>query len=144
MSEVSVPERKTPWHVWVVAVLTLLWNGLGAYVIMMAQAGRFPDLNPEELAYYAAQPLWFVIATDVAVLAPLAAGVALLLRHRAAVVFFAVSLTGIVITDVYDVAAGSSRALVNQAALIATMAIAAIAVLQFVYAWRMRKRFVLR
>jgi hypothetical protein len=27
--------RKMPWHIWVVGILTLLWNGSGAYTIMM-------------------------------------------------------------------------------------------------------------
>jgi hypothetical protein len=68
MATISAPERKTPWHVWLVGTLTLLWNGSGAYTIIMAQAGRLPSLSVDEAAYYAAQPLWFVIATDIAVL----------------------------------------------------------------------------
>lgn len=39
MSTLSPPRRKTPWHVWVVGALALLWNGAGAYTIMMAQVG---------------------------------------------------------------------------------------------------------
>jgi len=55
MSAVSIPGRRTPWHLWVVAILTLIWNGSGAYTIMMAQAGRLPNLAADEAAYYAAQ-----------------------------------------------------------------------------------------
>jgi len=57
---VLTPERKAPWHLWLVAIVALLWNGAGAYTIMMAQAGRLYDLEPGEAAYYAAQPVWFV------------------------------------------------------------------------------------
>ena len=63
MSTISVPLRKTPWHLWAVAILTLLWNGSGAYTIMMAQAGRLSDVDANEAAYYAAQPFWFVVST---------------------------------------------------------------------------------
>ena len=121
------PERKAPWHLWLVAIVALLWNGAGAYTIMMAQAGRLYDLEPGEAAYYAAQPVWFVVLTDVALVASLAAALALLLRKRMAVWLFGLSLAAIVITNSYEVAAGTSRALLSRAALIVTVIIALIA-----------------
>lgn len=143
MSAVSIPDRRTPWHIWVVASLTLVWNGAGAYTIMMAQAGRLPDLGADEAAYYAAQPTWFVIVTDIALLSAFAAGIALLLRSRAAAWLFALSLVAILVTNIYDLGAGTSRVLVSQGALILTGIIALIAVLQLTYAWTMNKRAVL-
>jgi hypothetical protein len=137
-------DRKTPWHVWTVGILTLLWDGSGAYTIMMAQAGRLPGISADEAAYYAAQPSWFVVATDIALLAAVAAGAALLLRHRAAAWLFALSLIAIAVTNAYDLAAGSSRVLVDQGALAVTLIIAVIAVLQLVYAWTMKRRTVLK
>lgn len=143
MSASSISDRKTPWHVWAVGILTLLWNGSGAYTIMMAQAGRLSDLSADEAAYYAAQPIWFVIATDIATLAPVAAGVALLLRSSTSVWLFALSLAVIVVNNVYELAAGTSRALVSQGALILTAIIVVIAVLQLLYSRTMKKRGVL-
>jgi len=104
---VLTPERKAPWHLWLVAIVALLWNGAGAYTIMMAQAGRLYDLEPGEAAYYAAQPVWFVVLTDVALVAALAAALALLLRKRMAVWWFALSLIAIVITNSYEFARAS-------------------------------------
>ena len=144
MSAIPTPGRRTPWHVWAVAILTLLWNGSGAYTIMMAQAGRLPDLSADEAVYYAAQPLWFVVVTDVALLGAVAAAVALLVRRGVAAWLFALSLVAIVVTDVYDLVAGSSRALANQVALTVTVIIAVIAILQLWYAWTMKKRGVLK
>jgi hypothetical protein len=135
--------HKTPWHVWVVAILTLLWNGSGAYTILMAQAGRLPNLSADEAAYYASQPTWFVIVTDIALLSAVAAGFALLFRSRMAVSWFAISLAAIVVTNVYDLAAGTSRVYANQGAMIVTCIIVVIAILQLFYAWSMRKRGVL-
>lgn len=134
---------KAPWHLWAVAILALLWNAAGAYTIMMAQAGRLADLKPEEAAYYAAQPIWFVIATDMSLLAAIAGAVALLLRSRAAAWLFALSLVSILVTNVYDLAAGTSRTLANQTAAIVTGGIVAIAILELAYARAMRKRGVL-
>ena len=70
MSTVLTPAPKAPWHLRVVALVALLWNAAGAYTIMMAQAGRLYDLEPGEAAYYAAQPVWFVVLTDVALVVP--------------------------------------------------------------------------
>ena len=144
MTTTSAPERKTPWHLWVVAVLTLLWDGSGAYTIMMAQAGKLPSLTPDEAAYYAAQPSWFVITTDIALVSALLAAIALLLRSRMAVWLFALSLVLILFNNVYDLIAGTSRVLVSQGALIVTCIIAVIAVLQLLYAVAMKKRAVLK
>jgi hypothetical protein len=144
MSATATVERKTPWHVWVVGILTVLWDGSGAVVIMLAQAGRLSNLEPDEAAYYAAQPLWLVISTDIALVSAIAAGIALLLRSRAAVWLFAISLLAIVVNDGYELATGTSRALANQGALIVTCIIFVIAVLQLVYARAMANRGVLK
>jgi hypothetical protein len=137
-------ERRRPWHLWTVAILALLWNASGAITIMLAQAGRLPVINPEEAAYYAAQPIWFVVSTDIALLAAIAAAVALLLRKRAAVWLFALSLIAIFINNTYDLAAGTSRTLVNRVAAITTGVIVVIAILELVYARAMKARAVLR
>ena len=144
MSTVLTPERKAPWHLWLVAIVALLWNGAGAYTIMMAQAGRLYDLEPGEAAYYAAQPVWFVVLTDVALVASLAAALALLLRKRMAVWLFGLSLAAIVITNSYEFAAGTSRALLSRAALIVTVIIALIAIFELAYAGGMKRRAVLK
>ncbi len=131
------------WHLWVVALLRLIWNGAGAVTILMAQMGRSLDMDPHEVAYYANQPPWFVLTTSMATLAPVAAAVALLLRHRSAVWLFAMALAAIVFNNIYDVAAGTSLTLVDQGWRNLTIALVFIALLQFAYAWAMRKRRVI-
>jgi hypothetical protein len=133
-----------PWHLWAVAILSLLWDGAGAYTIFMAQAGKLPDISADEAAYYAAQPMWFVLVTDIALIAPLLAAVALLLRSRWAVTLFAIGLAAIVITHCYDLAAGTSRVFTNTTTVIVSALILVIATLQLWYALVMKKRGVLR
>ena len=146
MTDVAIDagSPKAPWHLWPVGVLALLWNAAGAYTIMTAQAGRLAGVAPDEAAYYAAQPTWFVVVTDVALIAAIAAAAALLLRTRLAVPLFGISLAAIAVTAAYDLAAGTSRMYANQAALIVTIVIWLLAVLQLLYAMAMRKRGVLR
>jgi uncharacterized membrane protein AbrB (regulator of aidB expression) len=110
----------------------------------MARAGRLAGLSADEAAYYAAQPFWFVIVTNIALFSPIAGAVALLLRHRSAVWLFGISLAAVLVTDIYDLSAGTSRALANNAAMVVTGLIALIALLQLLYARTMRKREVLR
>jgi hypothetical protein len=143
MSTLTTPQRRTPWHLWVVGALALLWNGSGAYTIMMAQAGKLADVSAEEAAYYAAQEPWLVIAADLALVAAIAAAVALLLRSRAATWLFAISLAAIVFTNVYDLAAGTSRALVDRGWFVLTGLIVALAALQLAYAFAMKRRAIL-
>jgi hypothetical protein len=143
MSTPSAPTRKTPWHLWAVGALTLLWNGSGAYTILMAQAGKLTDVGPEEAAFYAAQSLWSVVATDIALFAPLAAAVALLLRSRTAVWLFAIALVTVVLTNAYSFAAGTSLALADRGWWILTGVIVMLATLQLVYAVAMKRRAVL-
>jgi hypothetical protein len=140
MSAIAMPARRRPWHLWVVVILTILWNGSGAYTILMAQAGRLSDIDAQEAAYYAAQPTWFVIATDIALFLPLAAAVALLLRNRSAVWLFALSAIATVVNNAYDIGAATSLALTDRGWLILTAGITVITVLQFAYAWAMRNR----
>ena len=136
--------RRAPWHLWAVAILTLFWNGAGAVTILMAQTGSRLDMDSREVAYYANQPLWFVLATDLATFLPVAAAVALLLRSRSAVWLFALALAAIVFTNAYDVAAGTSLTLADQGWRNLTVVLVIIALLQFGYAWMIRKRGVLR
>ena len=132
-----------PWHLWVVGVLTLVWNGSGAVTIAMAQMGSRLDMDPHEVAYYANQPFWFVLATGAATALPVAAGVALLARSRAASWLFALALVVLGATNAYDVAAGTSLALVDTGWRGLTIVLVVVAVLQWTYAWRLQRRGVL-
>jgi hypothetical protein len=135
--------RSTPWHLWVVAILTLLWNGSGAVTILMAQMGWALDMDAHEVAFYANQPIWLVLATCVATVAPVAAAVALLLRSRSAVWLFGLALAALVFNNVYDVAAGTSLALVDEGWRNLTIALVIIAAAQFAYVRTMRTRGVI-
>lgn len=144
MTTVVTPGQKAPWHLWVVGVVALLWNGAGGATIWMAQAGTLPDLEPGEVEYYAAQPTWFVVVTDIALVAAILGAIALLLRKRRAVWMFAVSLAAIVVTNSYELAAGTSRVIGNPAALVVTVIIVVLAILQVAYSRTIERRGVLR
>jgi hypothetical protein len=140
----SDTKTRTPWHLWVVGIVSLLWYAAGAYTIQMAQLGRLPHLSPDEIAYYASKPLWLVAITAISTYGSIVASLLLLLRHRAAVWLFAITLVFILLNNGIELATGTSRAFANTGVTIATVVIVLIAVAVLLYARLMWKRQVLR
>ena len=52
---------KTPWHLWIVGLVTLLWNAMGAFDYVMIQtknADYLTQFTPEQLPYFQSFPVW--------------------------------------------------------------------------------------
>jgi hypothetical protein len=146
MSELAMGEGspRTPWHLWVVGGLSLLWNVAGAWTIMSAQSGAPMDMDASEIAYYAEQPTWLAAITDVALIAAVLAAVLLLLRSRWSVPLYGLSIAAIVVASVADVARGTALLLQDQGWLILDVVTTGLAIVQLAYALAMRHRGVLR
>ena len=130
----------TPWHLWTVGILTLLWDGSGALTIWLAQAGKLPDIKPDEAEYYAAQALWFQLLTDFTLVTAISAAIVLMMKKKAAVGLFGASLVSAIITNLYDVAMGTSRVFFSTGAFVVTIIILVLAMLQLWYANEMTRR----
>ena len=87
----------TPWHLWVVGVIAVLWNAYGGYdyimsvtegATYMAAAG----MTPEQIAYYDAMPVWMMSVWAIGVWGGVAGSILLLLRSKLAFPVFVVSL----------------------------------------------------
>jgi len=140
MADIAIEQPgRAPWHLWVVGILSVLWNAAGAYVIMSAQSGAPMDMNAHEIAYYAAQASWFVTVTDVALIAALLGGLALLLRNRWAVHLYALSVAAIVVTAAYDIAQGTALVLQGGDWLVQAILTDGLALAQLAYAWAVRR-----
>jgi len=147
MSEIAMEAgapAKAPWHLWVVGILSLLWNAGGAWTIMSAQSGAPMDMDAHEIAYYAAQAPWFVAIVDVVLVSASLAALALLLRSRWAVHLYGLSVVGFVVTAAYDVAQGTALFLNDQGWLVLECVTFCLSLLQLFYAVAMRGRGVLR
>jgi hypothetical protein len=93
--------RKTPWHLWVVAVLALLWNSGGAFDYVMTQtrnASYMSSFTPEQLAYFYGFPKWAIATWALSVWGGVLGSLLLLLRRRLAVLVFAASLAAMLPT----------------------------------------------
>jgi ABC-type xylose transport system permease subunit len=90
---------------WVVGIIALLWNCIGAFDYLMTQtknAAYMSAFPPEQLAFFYGLPVWVVAAWAFAVWGGVLGSVLLLLRRRLAVPVFLVSLVGMVVTTFHN------------------------------------------
>lgn len=89
--------HRPPMSFWVVSVVGLLWNAIGAYLYTLTNLGDAELLASAPAAmqsYIAGMPLWAHIAWALGIWGSLTGSVLMLLRSHYAVAAFAVSLIG--------------------------------------------------
>ncbi|WP_296817322.1 hypothetical protein [Brevundimonas sp.] len=139
-----------PWHLWLVGVLSLLWNGFGAYdFIMTTTQGeaymRASGFDDAMIAYYMDMPTWMWGPWILGVWGAVAGSILLLMRNRLAVWAFGLSLLGAVISLIYGKFMNPPPFSEEMAAMgFMPWVITAIAVFLAWYAWTMSKKGVLR
>ena len=97
--------RKTPVHLWIVGVVSLLWNAVGAFDYTMTKMQNpeyLAAFTPEQQAWFAGFPLWANIGWALGVWGSVLGSLLLLARSRHAVSAFAVSLVGLAISCIYQ------------------------------------------
>ena len=102
---------RTPWHLWVVGVLALLWNGYGGYDYVMTQtnnAAYLAQFTTEQRAYFDSFPLWMEAVWAIGVWGGVLGAVLLLLRSKWAFQAFLASLIAFAVSVVYGQMSGGS------------------------------------
>ncbi len=95
----------TPWQLWVVGVIALLWNSVGAFDYTMTEMRNtlyMRAFTPEQVAYFYGFPQWAIATWAIGVWGGAAGSLALLLRKRWAVPIFAISLAAMTLTFFYN------------------------------------------
>jgi hypothetical protein len=144
MSEWST---KVPRHLWIVGILTSLWNAVGAFdyaATQLRMESYMSQFSPEQLAYFYGFPSWAVAAWAIAVWSSLLGSLCLLLRKDWAVALFGVALAGMAVTAIYNFVLTDGMAMMGAGGAIFTAVIWLIAISLFFYARAMAKRGVLR
>lgn len=149
MADPTTPAPKTPWHLWTVGVLSLLWNAMGALdftLTLTNNTAYLQGLTPEQLAYIHGFPLWAVSVWGLGTWGGFLGSVVLLLRRNFAITLFGASLVGAVLTNLYSYGLSDGMKVMQNGtgAVIFSAVIFAIAVLLLVYARAMHKCSVLR
>ena len=92
-----IGKPKTPWHLWAVGVLTLLWNAVGGFSYTMTRLGMLEQLGmgEAEIAFFESAPLWSNFFWALGVWGAIIGSVLILLRSRFAVHATIVAIIGL-------------------------------------------------
>jgi hypothetical protein len=150
MTDTSMTTR-TPWHLWAVGVISLLWNAFGGYDFVMSMTQgetywRAAGMSEAMITYYGAMPTWMYGPWIVGVWGAVAGSILLLMRSRYAVHAFVLSLLGAVVNLLYGTVIDKAPAPPPELAMMAYMPYVIVVIAAFLawYAWTMSKKGVLR
>ncbi len=128
---------KAPRHFWIVAILSLLWNAMGAFDYSASQFKLdfyMKAFTEEQLAYFYGFPSWAVAGWAFGVWGAFVGSIGLLLRKKWAVWAFAVSLAGLVVSSIYNLVLSNGVEIMGSGAMVFTAFIWVVAIFLFVYA----------
>lgn len=110
MNEIAA--SKAPTHLWVVGIVSLLWNLFGAYDYVMSQTRNADYMRmmtepygydtAAAVEYFDSFPLWADAAWAFGVWGAVAGSVLLILRSRFAYHAFSLSFIGLVVANVFS------------------------------------------
>jgi hypothetical protein len=140
---------KAPWHLWLVGVIALLFNGIGAfdYVMSMTQGSSYmarAGMTPAQIAHYQEMPTWMIAVWTIGVWGAMLGSVLILLRNKLASPVFAVSLAAFLVSLIYTYVLTDGGEIMGGQMAIANVVIAALLLFFMWYSWLMTKRSVLR
>lgn len=145
--------RKTPWHLWVVGVLALLWNAGGANDYIQTQSGNRDYIGPAAdsygistdavIAYYESWPIWAHSLWAIAIWGSVLGSVLLLFRKRFAYHSFGLSFLSMSGIFAYRAINPLEGVEMGPVAIGMTAAIFIVAILLIIYARRMTAKGVL-
>lgn len=137
---------KAPVHLWIVGVLALLWEAMGAFDYTATQFRMefyMSQFTPEQLEYFYGFPAWVVAAWAVAVWTSVLGAVGLLLRKAWAVWMFGAAILGLAATSVHNFVLSNGMAVMGKSAAYFTAVIWLTALFLFFYARAMANKKVL-
>ena len=146
MTETTI---KTPWHLWVVGVVAVLFNAIGVFDFVMSMA-RGPaylasaGMTPAQIEHYQHMPAWMTADWAIGVFGALAGSVLILLRNKLAWPVLAVSLAAFLISVAYTYVLTDGGKIMGQSMAIMSAVIAGLLAFFIWYAWMMTRRGVLR
>jgi ribose/xylose/arabinose/galactoside ABC-type transport system permease subunit len=145
----DTPRTGAPWHFWLVAVISVLWNSYGGYDYAMSQLKgdayyQQMHMTEAQIAYMHAYPVWMVAVWAIGVWGAVLGSLLLLLRSRYAVPAFVASLAGFLVSLVYTYLLSDGSKVMGQSGMIMQLVILAGCLFFLWYAQLMAKRGVLR
>ncbi|MGD2131090.1 MAG: hypothetical protein PVJ33_17430 [Lysobacterales bacterium] len=137
---------KAPFHLWIVAILAILWNAVGCFdysATEMRMDSYMSRFTQEQLDYFYAFPSWVIGAWAIAVWGSLLASFGLLLRKAWSMWLFGLAIIGLAATTVYNFVLSNGSVMMGEDAVTFTVVIWVIALFLYFYSQAMAKRKVL-
>jgi hypothetical protein len=138
---------KTPWHLWAVGVVSLLWNAMGGVDYTMSHvhnAAYLAGMTPDQIEWFNNFPIWATSCWAFGVWGAIAGSILLLMRSDHAVAVFAVSLIGFIGSHIYQYTSDAPAGLNTGTATIFAAFLAVVAVALLFYARAMKRKGLLR
>lgn len=139
--------NKAPLHLWVIGILAVLWNAVGAFDYAATQLQLefyMSQFTAEQLEYFYGFPTWVDACWAIGVWGSLLGSLALLLRKALAAWLFGLAILGLAGSSVYNFILSDGMAAMGDGAATFTAIIWVIALLLYFYAVAMAKRRVLQ
>ncbi|MDP6539970.1 MAG: hypothetical protein QF903_02220 [Planctomycetota bacterium] len=135
----------TPKHLWIVGILALLWDGMGAFDFVMTQTENeryLAAFTPEQREFFRFP--WLIdFAWGVAVWGGVLGSVLLLARKRPAVKVFGLSLAAVIVTTVHNFGLSNGLEVLGGAGLAFMVVIIGVAAALLAYSRAMARAGVL-
>jgi hypothetical protein len=143
------PSQAAPWHLWLVAIVGVFWNGFGGYDYTMTKTGgdeylRAFGMTEAQIAYFNDMPAWMTAAWAIGVWGAVLGTILLLLRSKWAFPVFVISFAAFLASLIYQYALTNAGEIMGAQSAIMSAVITAGCVFFIWYAWAMTKRGVLR
>ena len=137
---------RTPVHLWIVGVLSLLWNFMGAFDYLASQLKfefYMANFTPELLEYFYAIPSWAIAGWAIGVWFALAGSIGLLMRKCWSVWIFGVSIAGLLVSTIHSYLLSNGLEMMGTGGLIFSVIIWVVAIFLLLYARAMCNKGVL-
>lgn len=148
MNEINAGEArsKTPVHLWIVGVLALLWNAMGAFDYLATQLqleSYMSQFTEAQLEYFYSFPKLMTACWAFAIWGAVAGTIGLLMRKKWAAWAFVVSCTGMVFTTIYNFGMTNGAEIMGTEGVIFSVVIWVVALFLLYYTWAQAKKGVL-
>ena len=139
---------KAPWHLWVIGIVGLLWNAMGAMDYVMSKTKNeqyMAAFTAEQLEFFYGFPIWVNAAWAIAVWGSVIGTILLLLRKGSAVWVLLVSFLAMVVTAIHNYGLSNGMEVVGDTfSLVFTALIFLVGLALYLYAKAMHTKGVLK
>jgi hypothetical protein len=145
----EIRPKGAPWHLWLVGVLGIFWNGYGGYDYVMTKIGgdqylRDYGMTEPQIEYFHAMPSWMTAVWAIGVWGAILGTILLLLRRKLALPVFIVSFAAFLVSILYQYLLTNGAEINGTLGMIMSAVITAGCLFFIWYSWAMTRSGVLK